>query len=456
MSGFTGTLSLSGANAASFQLVGNNLETKGLVAPGTYNVNVVATQPGAAGSPFTQGETITGTSPGTEAPSGTDVPTVGPTINASPTPGSPGTGNILSISSGAQILLNGALLGGSAVTELYYTNHTAYQLGSGSWFGPITASSVGSSVANPKQSITPILGAFIGDGATPNGQTNYTSFVAAMGQAPVLCDTFLDPTQPLSGWAAVASYSAFGVQTINNTNGSQMIPCVGIPMTLTGNTADTDFQAIASGTWDAAINASFDQYATVNHGFGTAFNAFWVRPGWEMNGNWFPWSVTNATAAHFVAAFQRIANLAHAYTNATIQVVWNPGNVSGFVNYQSIYPGNAYVDSIGIDTYGVAGGGIADTSPFDVSADPTNFTLKNAIAMCLANGKPLSLPEVGGGPGDATFPANLASVISSSGVPVSSVIIWDDASGGQSNLHWSDNTTSATAWKSAFAQIVAG
>ncbi len=59
---FTGSLSLTGANASSFQIVGSNLETNGVVANGTYSINIIATQAGAGGSPFTQPETITGIS----------------------------------------------------------------------------------------------------------------------------------------------------------------------------------------------------------------------------------------------------------------------------------------------------------------------------------------------------------------------------------------------------------
>lgn len=60
---FSGILSLSGADASRFQIVGSNLETNGAVPAGTYQINLVATQPGATGSPFTQVETITGNSP---------------------------------------------------------------------------------------------------------------------------------------------------------------------------------------------------------------------------------------------------------------------------------------------------------------------------------------------------------------------------------------------------------
>jgi hypothetical protein len=55
---FTGSLSLSGANAPSFKIVGSNLETNAVLPPGPYNINIVATQSGAANSPFTQAETI--------------------------------------------------------------------------------------------------------------------------------------------------------------------------------------------------------------------------------------------------------------------------------------------------------------------------------------------------------------------------------------------------------------
>src|SRR5690242_321391 len=59
---FSGTLSLTGANASRFQIVGSNLETNGVVPAGTYQINLVATQSGATASPFTQAETLTGTS----------------------------------------------------------------------------------------------------------------------------------------------------------------------------------------------------------------------------------------------------------------------------------------------------------------------------------------------------------------------------------------------------------
>jgi hypothetical protein len=72
---FSGTLSLSGANASRFRIVSANLETNGVVPAGTYQINLVGTQPGATGSPFTQAATITGTSSiASTCPRGTAYP----------------------------------------------------------------------------------------------------------------------------------------------------------------------------------------------------------------------------------------------------------------------------------------------------------------------------------------------------------------------------------------------
>lgn len=72
---FTGSLSLTGADAADFQLIGNDLATVGVLAGGSYDINIVATQNNINNSPFTQPETITGTSTGTfvKTSSGNDV-----------------------------------------------------------------------------------------------------------------------------------------------------------------------------------------------------------------------------------------------------------------------------------------------------------------------------------------------------------------------------------------------
>lgn len=55
---FTGTLSLAGPDASKFSLAGSTLRTAVILAAGSYHVNLVATMPGATGSPFANFVTI--------------------------------------------------------------------------------------------------------------------------------------------------------------------------------------------------------------------------------------------------------------------------------------------------------------------------------------------------------------------------------------------------------------
>lgn len=77
-----------------------------------------------------------------ESPAGWTVPTNAASIVASDTPGSPGTGNSLTIV-GGQIDNHGVLLGGSSVIQLYYIDHCAFQFNGTDWYGPITSGGTG-------------------------------------------------------------------------------------------------------------------------------------------------------------------------------------------------------------------------------------------------------------------------------------------------------------------------
>ena len=184
---FNGSLSLTGTNASDFQIVGNNLETNGVVPNGTYNFNIVATQTGAGGSPFTQAETITGTTGSSESPDGTAVTTVGPFIIASATPGSPGTNMNVAITSGAQLNVNGSIITNTArVIEIYKIGESVFQENSSNaWFGYIEPGNGGTlgQVNDPHPAIsinnasitTGASGTYIGTFATvTGGASGYT------------------------------------------------------------------------------------------------------------------------------------------------------------------------------------------------------------------------------------------------------------------------------------------
>jgi len=100
----------------------------------------------------------------------------------------------LAITSGHQISLNGTLLGGTGVVELYYTGHTAYQFNGTTWFGPVTATSTGSSVANPKGNVNPP------QQAIDHGYTNLIVNADMTSSSQVTGDVSGGTIAPLYGW----------------------------------------------------------------------------------------------------------------------------------------------------------------------------------------------------------------------------------------------------------------
>ena len=72
-----------------------------------------------------------------------------------------------------------------------------------------------------------------------------------------------------------------------------------------------------------------------------------------MNGNWYPWGTTDTTPAEFVAAWRRIHNLFTQAGASNVIWVWNPNDIFPVpqVPLKPYYPGNAYVDWIGITGY---------------------------------------------------------------------------------------------------------
>jgi hypothetical protein len=186
----------------------------------------------------------------------------------------------------------------------------------------------------PSSRAAPLLGVFVGDpynntaGGLPNGRTQYDEFVAAMGRTPVLIDTYVEGgsganvVANLQQMVTDAAYSANGIRDANTRWPARLTPVIGIPMAMSHETAEQGFQAIASGARDVIYRQVLLRY--INDGFKTIY----VRPGWEMNGTWNPWSVTPANVTGWVKAWQHLVTNMRDYarTNGlTLKVMWNPG-----------------------------------------------------------------------------------------------------------------------------------
>jgi hypothetical protein len=140
-----------------------------------------------------------------------------------------------------------------------------------------------------------------------------------------------------------------------------------------------------------------------------------IRPGWEFNGGWFPWAA-NGQAAAFVGYWQQIVNTMRSVPGQDFTFEWNPtaGDL-GVGNLANYYPGNAYVDYIGLDLYDQAWA----TYPGIASQWNTYLTepygLDWLASFAAWAGKPITLPEWGLGEG----PGNAGGVVSDPGNEVS-------------------------------------
>jgi len=127
-----------------------------------------------------------------------------------------------------------------------------------------------------------------------------------------------------------------------------------------------------------------------------------VRVGWEANGNWFAWSAVGKEEA-FKGAFHEFVDTFREVSGRFV-FEWNISHMSGGVDPATIYPGDDYVDIIGMDFY---------FKPEYYGSDPArafNFIKNDVYGLnwlenfAAAHNKPTSYSEWGAtGPNSGAF-----------------------------------------------------
>jgi beta-mannanase len=137
------------------------------------------------------------------------------------------------------------------------------------------------------------------------------------------------------------------------------------------------------------VAGAYDKYFTT---WATAAKAYphtiLVRIMHEMNGSWYAWGygVNGNTPAQFVAAFQHVVNIFRQVGASNVQFVWcvsSQGHKE--IPIQQFYPGDNYVDWVGMDGYNRAAVG-----------NPANFTdlFSSVYAQMLhLTSKPIMIAE---------------------------------------------------------------
>jgi beta-mannanase len=121
-----------------------------------------------------------------------------------------------------------------------------------------------------------------------------------------------------------------------------------------------------------------------------------LRMGQEMNGTWETDFVGTTTQEQNLWG-QCFANEVTALRQATGEhflIDWNPNACTETIPYANYYPGNAYVDILGLDFYDESCITPATPMSFSALANET-YGLTSFEAFAAAKGKPMSLPEWG-------------------------------------------------------------
>lgn len=132
-----------------------------------------------------------------------------------------------------------------------------------------------------------------------------------------------------------------------------------VPM-LPDSPSDTSLAAGANGDYDKY----FVQLA--QHLVNADMPNTIIRPGWEMNGNWYKWSACNSNEESFAKYFSNIVTAMRSVPGQNFTFLWNPAIGAVGADTEKCYPGDSYVDYVGLDVYDESWAG--DTYPIPAGA----------------------------------------------------------------------------------------
>jgi beta-mannanase len=215
-------------------------------------------------------------------------------------------------------------------------------------------------------------------------------------------------------------------------------------------------EAILSGRQDAYI----ESWA---RGLAAYGRPVLLRFAHEMHHQSYPWAVgvNGNTAEEYVAAWRHVHEIFARLGATNVAWIWNPNTLGGAPPeayepvYRSLYPGDAYVDWVGLDIYNTGPGldwGAPSWRSFAEILDPPYR------AVTALTARPLLLPEMGcaeTGGSKAAWIADALTVQLPSRFPRVRAAVWFDTDKEERwALHSSDQVLSA--WTAAAGRVLAG
>ena len=227
------------------------------------------------------------------------------------------------------------------------------------------------------------FGVYVG----PGDPGSVAKFARRTGTKPSLGSDYLPSSKGWSGMTEAGPLAPF----LAPWQGRGYRLVLGVPMMPSDHgSTQGSLAGGAAGVHDAQFRTLAE--TLVGYGEGDAI----LRPGWEFNASWYPWAVSDTTsAAHYAAYFRRIVTTMRSVPGAAFKFVWNPTPGTSPVDLSLAYPGDAYVDYVGLDVY---------DQVWDVAQDPTDawnsyLTEDNGLrwlsSFAAQHHRPLAVPEWG-------------------------------------------------------------
>ncbi len=234
--------------------------------------------------------------------------------------------------------------------------------------------------ATPQQRAKSVHNAYAaGVYAGPGNVAGIAAFESKVGKPVEYAMDFING----SSWATIANPAA----SLSPWYGSGFSMIWGVPIIPNNSHA-----SLAKGATGA-----YDQYylglaqGLVSAGQGSSI----IRIGWEFNGKWFPWSAAGH-AAQFVRYWRHIVTTMRSVPGAHFKFEWNPSRGdNGAGNLAVYYPGNAYVDYVGLDVFDVEWQQYPGASAEFENMQTQPYGLNWLASFSALRHKPMVFPEWG-------------------------------------------------------------
>ena len=159
-----------------------------------------------------------------------------------------------------------------------------------------------------------------------------------------------------------------------------------VPLTVEG----TPLGEVAAGDFDANFRAAAEAVAASRAGDS---DPIYIRLGWEFNGDWMPWAAAG-NEADFIAAFRNVSVIFDGVSDR-FKMVWDVNIGGGNMDPATAYPGDDYVDVVGLDIYyNTLWDSVDAQAAFDYSVSRP-FGLQWVADFAAARGKPTAISEWG-------------------------------------------------------------